>query len=251
MLNLNESVIHTWREWHMCRPVYCERTTTLKRTARQKCVCSVHSRIGQDPMLMLMLKILKAWRLFMQSTDITSRSRQFFLKESHLGQNRARCCIQQLRDLNPRVCVSAHEGPLDDDLLLQFQVGSALSRVLHVPESFPVILLQVCPASQGGGPHWLLAGRSEAFWWFLSCTQNPVYCSRHQRTVWVSGECRKSDWIELNKQKTEEPVIYFQSVVLWLWGGVWGLGLGQQGAWNSDCAKHLKGSTTHHNLWFL
>lgn len=83
---------------------------------------------------MLMLKILKASRVFTQSTDITSRSFQFFLKESHLGQNRARCCIQQLRDLNPRVRVSAHTGPLDDDLLLQFQVGSGLSEVLHIPE---------------------------------------------------------------------------------------------------------------------
>eukprot|EP00066_Takifugu_rubripes_P022978 XP_011612244.1 PREDICTED: ubiquitin-like modifier-activating enzyme 1 [Takifugu rubripes] len=52
-------------------------------------------------------------------TDLSS---QFFLKESHLGQNRAMCCIQQLCDLNPRVRVSAHMGPLDHDLLLQFQV---------------------------------------------------------------------------------------------------------------------------------
>uniref|UniRef100_H3DB89 Ubiquitin-activating enzyme E1 n=1 Tax=Tetraodon nigroviridis TaxID=99883 RepID=H3DB89_TETNG len=52
-------------------------------------------------------------------TDLSS---QFFLKESHLGRNRAECCIQQLRDLNPRVCVSAHTGPLDHDLLRRFQV---------------------------------------------------------------------------------------------------------------------------------
>ncbi|XP_041802065.1 ubiquitin-like modifier-activating enzyme 1 [Chelmon rostratus] len=49
-------------------------------------------------------------------------SSQFFLKESHLGQNRATCSLQQLSDLNPRVQVSAHPGPLHDDLLLQFQV---------------------------------------------------------------------------------------------------------------------------------
>ncbi|XP_031723484.1 ubiquitin-like modifier-activating enzyme 1 [Anarrhichthys ocellatus] len=49
-------------------------------------------------------------------------SSQFFLKESHLGQNRATCSLQQLSALNPYVRVSAHTGPLDDDLLLQFQV---------------------------------------------------------------------------------------------------------------------------------
>ncbi|XP_073325275.1 ubiquitin-like modifier-activating enzyme 1 [Pagrus major] len=49
-------------------------------------------------------------------------SSQFFLKESHLGQNRATCSLQQLSDLNPRVLVSAHTGPLDDELLLKFQV---------------------------------------------------------------------------------------------------------------------------------
>ncbi|XP_040891055.1 ubiquitin-like modifier-activating enzyme 1 [Toxotes jaculatrix] len=49
-------------------------------------------------------------------------SSQFFLKESHLGQNRATCSLQQLSALNPHVHVSAHTGPLDEDLLLQFQV---------------------------------------------------------------------------------------------------------------------------------
>ncbi|XP_069000953.1 ubiquitin-like modifier-activating enzyme 1 [Embiotoca jacksoni] len=52
-------------------------------------------------------------------TDLSS---QFFLKESYLGQNRATCSLQQLSALNPHVCVSAHRGPLDEDLLLQFQV---------------------------------------------------------------------------------------------------------------------------------
>ncbi|KAI3369989.1 hypothetical protein L3Q82_024797 [Scortum barcoo] len=49
-------------------------------------------------------------------------SSQFFLKESHLGQNRAECSLQQLSALNPHVCVSAHTGPLNEDLLQQFQV---------------------------------------------------------------------------------------------------------------------------------
>ncbi|XP_078104826.1 ubiquitin-like modifier-activating enzyme 1 [Sander vitreus] len=52
-------------------------------------------------------------------TDLSS---QFFLKESHLGQNRATCSLQQLSALNPHVCVLAHPGPLDEDLILQFQV---------------------------------------------------------------------------------------------------------------------------------
>lgn len=56
-------------------------------------------------------------------------------------------------------------------------------------------------------------------------------------------------WLNRLEQakRTEELVINFQSVVLWLWGGVWGLGLGRRDAWNSDCAKHLKGSTTHYS----
>ncbi|KAM4588935.1 ubiquitin-like modifier-activating enzyme 1 [Odontesthes bonariensis] len=49
-------------------------------------------------------------------------SSQFYLKESHLGQNRATCSLPQLSALNPHVRVSAHTGPLDQDLLLQFQV---------------------------------------------------------------------------------------------------------------------------------
>ncbi|XP_037632219.1 ubiquitin-like modifier-activating enzyme 1 [Sebastes umbrosus] len=55
-------------------------------------------------------------------TTWTDLSSQFFLKESHLGLNRATCSLQQLSALNPHVCVSAHTGPLDEDLLLQFQV---------------------------------------------------------------------------------------------------------------------------------
>uniref|UniRef100_A0A7N6AXU7 E1 ubiquitin-activating enzyme n=1 Tax=Anabas testudineus TaxID=64144 RepID=A0A7N6AXU7_ANATE len=49
-------------------------------------------------------------------------SSQFFLKEQNLGQNRATCSLQQLSALNPHVLVSAHTGPLSEDLLLQFQV---------------------------------------------------------------------------------------------------------------------------------
>ncbi|KAM6928447.1 ubiquitin-like modifier-activating enzyme 1 [Xenentodon cancila] len=52
-------------------------------------------------------------------TDLSS---QFFLQESDLGENRARCSLQQLSTLNPHVRVSAHTGALSEDLLLKFQV---------------------------------------------------------------------------------------------------------------------------------
>uniref|UniRef100_A0A8D3CJA2 Ubiquitin-like modifier activating enzyme 7 n=1 Tax=Scophthalmus maximus TaxID=52904 RepID=A0A8D3CJA2_SCOMX len=55
-------------------------------------------------------------------TGWTDLSSQFFLKEANLGQNRATCSLQQLSDLNPHVRVSAHDGPLDEELLLRFQV---------------------------------------------------------------------------------------------------------------------------------
>ncbi|KAM7402239.1 hypothetical protein PAMP_017498 [Pampus punctatissimus] len=55
-------------------------------------------------------------------TNWTDLSSQFFLKEADLGHNRATCSLQQLSDLNPHVCVSANTGPLDEELLLQFQV---------------------------------------------------------------------------------------------------------------------------------
>ncbi|XP_062271382.1 ubiquitin-like modifier-activating enzyme 1 [Scomber scombrus] len=57
-----------------------------------------------------------------RQTKWTDLSSQFFLNESHLGQNRATCSLQQLSALNPHVCVSSHTGPLDKDLLGQFQV---------------------------------------------------------------------------------------------------------------------------------
>lgn len=68
---------------------------------------------------------------------------QFFLKESHLGQNRATCSLQQLSDLNPRVRVSAHTGPLDDDLLLQFQVRQALSVAPNCASGFMLISIKI------------------------------------------------------------------------------------------------------------
>lgn len=47
---------------------------------------------------------------------------QFFLKESDLGLNRATCSLPQLSTLNPHVRVSEYTEPVDEDLLLQFQV---------------------------------------------------------------------------------------------------------------------------------
>ncbi|XP_054883482.1 ubiquitin-like modifier-activating enzyme 1 [Poeciliopsis prolifica] len=49
-------------------------------------------------------------------------SSQFFLHESDLGQNRATSSIPQLTALNPHVRVSAHAGPLNEDLLQKYQV---------------------------------------------------------------------------------------------------------------------------------
>ncbi|XP_019214768.1 ubiquitin-like modifier-activating enzyme 1 [Oreochromis niloticus] len=55
-------------------------------------------------------------------TTWSDLSSQFFLKESHLGQNRATCSVQQLAVLNPHVVVADYTGPLDENLLLQYQV---------------------------------------------------------------------------------------------------------------------------------
>lgn len=55
-------------------------------------------------------------------TTWTDLSSQFFLKESHIGENRATCSLPQLSALNPHVHVSANTRPLDEDQLLQFQV---------------------------------------------------------------------------------------------------------------------------------
>ncbi|KAJ0068755.1 hypothetical protein NL108_010829, partial [Boleophthalmus pectinirostris] len=46
----------------------------------------------------------------------------FFLNESSIGQNRALCSLEHLRALNPHVQVKEHTGPLDQELLMQFQV---------------------------------------------------------------------------------------------------------------------------------
>ncbi|KAM6980088.1 ubiquitin-like modifier-activating enzyme 1 [Aplochiton taeniatus] len=70
-----------------------------------------------------------------QCADLSS---QFFLQESHLGQNRAQSSLPQLSALNPHVQVSPHTGPLDANLLLQFQVvvltASSLDDQLHFGE---------------------------------------------------------------------------------------------------------------------
>uniref|UniRef100_A0A8C9SEE6 E1 ubiquitin-activating enzyme n=1 Tax=Scleropages formosus TaxID=113540 RepID=A0A8C9SEE6_SCLFO len=49
-------------------------------------------------------------------------SSQFYLEESSIGQNRAQCSLSKLLKLNPYVTVSAHTGPLHENLLAQFQV---------------------------------------------------------------------------------------------------------------------------------
>ncbi|XP_061583291.1 ubiquitin-like modifier-activating enzyme 1 [Cololabis saira] len=66
-------------------------------------------------------------------TDLSS---QFFLQESHLGENRARCSLQQLSALNPHVRVSAHTGSLSEDLLLKFQVVVLTDSSLEEQQQF-------------------------------------------------------------------------------------------------------------------
>ncbi|XP_036389161.1 ubiquitin-like modifier-activating enzyme 1 [Megalops cyprinoides] len=55
-------------------------------------------------------------------TQWADLSSQFYLGESSVGQNRAECSLPQLSGLNGYVQVSAHTGPLSEDLLAQFQV---------------------------------------------------------------------------------------------------------------------------------
>lgn len=184
---------------------------------------------------------------------------QFFLKKSHLGQNRATCSLQQLADLNPRVQVSAHTGALDEELLLRFQVRILTTKCLWLKRFYwqtqdvPYFTLNpihwaikakghirltcvkhprdvsVFPGFDfsGGGPHWLLTGWAEAFWWAVPFTGHQVHCRRHQRTLWVSGQeinaCNlfNKAW---KGEKSEKLTVRLQSVVLWLRGGVWGPG---------------------------
>ena len=55
-------------------------------------------------------------------------SRQFFLNESHIGQPRARSCIDAIAQLNHYVDVRLHEGEITEDFLASFQV---LPGVIH------------------------------------------------------------------------------------------------------------------------
>ncbi|KAJ8366431.1 hypothetical protein AAFF_G00355620 [Aldrovandia affinis] len=55
-------------------------------------------------------------------TQWADLSSQFYLRECDVGQNRAAASLTQLSQLNAYVKVSAHTGPLTDDLLAQFQV---------------------------------------------------------------------------------------------------------------------------------
>lgn len=69
-------------------------------------------------------------------TNWRDLSSQFFLKESHIGENRASSCVQQLAALNPHVDVSAHTGPLDEELILKFQVVVLTDSSLHDQKRF-------------------------------------------------------------------------------------------------------------------
>ncbi|XP_053298455.1 ubiquitin-like modifier-activating enzyme 1 isoform X2 [Pleuronectes platessa] len=69
-------------------------------------------------------------------TEWTDLSSQFFLKESNIGQNRAECSLKQLSALNPHVHVSPHTEPLDEELLLKFQVVVLTDSSLDAQKRF-------------------------------------------------------------------------------------------------------------------
>uniref|UniRef100_A0AAY4C2J1 E1 ubiquitin-activating enzyme n=1 Tax=Denticeps clupeoides TaxID=299321 RepID=A0AAY4C2J1_9TELE len=55
-------------------------------------------------------------------TEWCDLASQFYLRESHLGQNRSVCCCPQLSQLNSYVRVHSHCGPLEENFLFGFQV---------------------------------------------------------------------------------------------------------------------------------
>ncbi|CAB1437834.1 unnamed protein product [Pleuronectes platessa] len=69
-------------------------------------------------------------------TEWTDLSSQFFLKEANIGQNRAECSLKQLSALNPHVHVSPHTEPLDEELLLKFQVVVLTDSSLDAQKRF-------------------------------------------------------------------------------------------------------------------
>ena len=73
---------------------------------------------------MLVLWLKTAVRFHLTPYNIPPK---FFLRESHLGQNRALSSLPELSALNPHVYVTAHTDPLDQNLLLKFQVGYSVT----------------------------------------------------------------------------------------------------------------------------
>lgn len=101
-----------------CRDIYCS-------------IMSVGTQLADEDFFNTAVKAEGGpWAEIVQSQHVVLSLHQFFLKESHLGQNRATCSLQQLADLNPRVQVSAHTGALDEELLLRFQVRVLTTKCL-------------------------------------------------------------------------------------------------------------------------
>lgn len=56
------------------------------------------------------------------NTSYYDLSTQFFLKETHIGHNRAKCSLSSLSELNTYVPVNLYTDDLNEDFLKQFQV---------------------------------------------------------------------------------------------------------------------------------
>ena len=80
--------------------------------------------IAKNAVLMGLQRLTLADASAVELADLSSN---FFLDEAAVGQNRAEAVAAQLGELNPRVAIATHRGPLDDDFLRRFTVVVATS----------------------------------------------------------------------------------------------------------------------------
>jgi tRNA A37 threonylcarbamoyladenosine dehydratase len=57
------------------------------------------------------------------NTTFYDLSTQFYLNESYIGQNRAKCCLNQLAELNTYVPIYLNTDELNNEFLTKFQVN--------------------------------------------------------------------------------------------------------------------------------
>jgi len=62
-------------------------------------------------------------RLQASNILISDLSTQFYLNESYIGQNRAKCCLNQLAELNTYVPIYLNTDELNNEFLTKFQVN--------------------------------------------------------------------------------------------------------------------------------